>query len=119
MNSRFKLILNVIFFLLPLMMLAQDEPKYKQWDSEDVKSLYSEVDNEDDADEIFDDRFFEKRHLEGDVYEIEVIEKVDTKFWKIRGANLFLYFRRNPYLYKYDEGILEWDGRDGVFYKKP
>ena len=30
-----------------------------------------------------------------------------------------MFFRYNPYLYKWDEGILEWDGYSGTFYKKP
>ena len=28
-------------------------------------------------------------------------------------------FRYNPYLYKYDEGVLDWNGYDGIFYKEP
>ena len=120
MKTKLKLVLCLILIAIPLIVLAQSkEPEYKKWDSHDVKSVYVEVEEEEDADVEFDERFFEKKKLSSGVYEIEVIEKVDSKFWKIRGSNLFLYFRYNPYLYKYDEGILEWSGSDGIFYQKP
>ncbi|HIZ33790.1 MAG TPA: hypothetical protein H9814_09710 [Candidatus Bacteroides merdigallinarum] len=121
-----KAVSNVVRFLpllfmlwLPLQLPAQ-EPEYKEWDSHDVKGLYVEVENEDDADIEEDGRYFQKyRRLSSDVYEIEVSEKVSSKLWKIKGSKIFILFRYNPFLFKYDEGILEWNGYGGTFYEKP
>ncbi len=112
--------LPILFILwFPLQLLAQ-EPEYKEWESSEVKGLYIEVENEDDADIEEDGRYFQKyRRLSNDVYEIEISEKVSSKLWKIKGSKIFILFRYNPYLYRYDEGILDWDGYDGTFYKKP
>ena len=89
-------------------------------DNHDVKGVYIEVEDEDDADIEENGRYFQKyRSLSSDIYEVEVSEKVSSKLWKIKGTKFFMFFRYNPYLYKYDEGILDWGGYDGTFYKKP
>ena len=121
-----KAVSNIISFLFmlfmlwfPLQLLAQ-EPEYKKWDNHDVKGVYIEVEDEDDADIEENGRYFQKyRRLSSDIYEVEVSEKVSSKLWKIKGTKFFMFFRYNPYLYKYDEGILDWGGYDGTFYKKP
>lgn len=42
--------LSMLFMLwFPLQLLAQ-EPEYKKWDNHDVKGVYIEVEDEDDAD---------------------------------------------------------------------
>lgn len=90
------------------------EPEYKKWDNHDVKGVYIEVEDEDDADIEENGRYFQKyRRLSSDIYEVEVSEKVSSKLWKIKGTKFFMFFRYNPYLYKYDEGILDWGGYDG------
>ena len=116
----------ILLFLsmLPLAMYA-DEPNYKNWDYHDVKGLYklcSKADADEEYEDSWNDRtlYFEKfRRLSRGVYEIEVSEKINSKIWKIKGTDLYMFFRYNPYLYRWDEGILDWDGYSGTFYKKP
>ncbi len=119
-----KLITLLILSFLPTYIYA-DKPNYKNWEEHDVKGLYV-LCSEDDADEEIEDSwndkilYFEKyRRLSSGVYEIEVSEKIDSKIWKIKGTDLYMFFRYNPYLYKFDEGVLVWDGYSGTFYKKP
>ena len=53
--------LPILFILwFPLQLLAQ-EPEYKEWESSEVKGLYIEVENEDDADIEEDGRYFQTR----------------------------------------------------------
>lgn len=56
MITQMKAVSNIISFLsmlfmlwFPLQLLAQ-EPEYKKWDNHDVKGVYIEVEDEDDAD---------------------------------------------------------------------
>lgn len=115
-----KIIFGLLLVSLTMIPIYANDPSYKKWDDHDVKGIYIEIKNESDADLEEDGRYFEKyRRLYRGVYEVEVSEKVSSKLWKIKGTDYFLLFRYNPYLYKFDEGVLEWDGYDGTFYKKP
>ena len=114
-----KITLFVALMILPFISFAKG-PEYEDWEKHDVKGLYVEVESEDEADIVEDDRYFAKyRRLSSGVYKVEVSEKVTSKLWKIRGTDLYMYFRFNPFLFKWDEGVLDWDGYDGAFYKKP
>lgn len=103
------------------------EAEYKKWDDHDVKGLYKEVSKKEASEnwnsisfgDGSDTRYFIPVKQKSGVYEIEVYEKVDSKFWSIHYSSLFILFRYNPYLYKFDEGILEWDGYSGTFYEEP
>lgn len=55
----------------------------------------------------FDGRYFVKTSLDKGIYEIEVGEKLDSKFYAIRDTKDFMYFRYSESLYKYDEGLLK------------
>lgn len=121
-----KLFLLCFILCVPYMVYA-DEKNYTNWEHEDVVGIYTEISNMEAKrqgyDESYDDgdvvRYFTKVRLSEGKYEVEVSEKVDSKFWSIRGTAYFMKFRFNPYLYRFDEGILVWNGWDGVFYKKP
>lgn len=63
--------------------------------------------------------YFTKTRVNSGQYKVEVYEKVNSKLWQIKGKNVYLLFRYNPYLYKRDEGVLDVSYRDGIFYKKP
>jgi hypothetical protein len=118
-----------IVSIVPFGTLRADEyDNYQEWEEHDVVGVYVEI-SRDYAkaygfDEVFDEgsssaRYFEKVRLEEGAYKIEVYDKVDTRFWGIRFTKYFIKFRYNPYLYNYDEGVLEWYGYSGTFYEKP
>ena len=94
-------------FLLLLILV----PMYAMADSHVVKAVYIEIEPEDR--EYYssyievDDRYFVKTKLESGLYEIEIGDKLDSKFYAIRYSKYFLEFRYTPYLYKFDEGILK------------
>ncbi len=120
--SCYKIVLMALLLSLPFLTAkgSENEPEYKKWESHDVRALYIEVDNQRDADLEEEDRFFQKyRRLAKGVYEVEVNEKVTSRLWKVRGTSYFMLFQYTPYLYRFDEGVLEWDGYSGTFYKKP
>lgn len=111
-----KLLVLSILLVLGSSVYCQD---FKEWDKHDVKAVYVEISSEKDADETFDDRYFEKTKLKPGTYEIVIGEKVNSKFWKIRNTNLFIYFRFNPFLFRFNKGVLDWNGYNGDFYKEP
>ena len=45
-------------------------------------------------------------------------EKVESKFWRFNGTKYYALFTFNPFLWKWDEGVLVSDGKNGTFYKK-
>lgn len=95
--------------------------------NEEVVGIYKEISVYEAMDygysEEFEDgdetKYFTKVRLDEGLYEVEVKEKVSSRFWGINYTSYFMKFRYNPYLYKYDEGVLDWDGYDGFFYKEP
>ena len=118
--KKITLILCLIMATVSLTITAQNrESKYESWEDTYVRDIYTEIDNEEDADLEEDGRFFETANLTPGVYEVTVIEKLDSRFWKLKGVNLFLEFASHPALVRHDEGILEWYGSRGTFFKKP
>lgn len=80
-------------------------------DTHDVKAFYVEV-SKAEAEKYndyleFDDRYFVKTKMRNGVYEIEIGDKIDSKFYQIRHSDYFMLFRYSPYLYRFDEGILK------------
>jgi hypothetical protein len=63
--------------------------------------------------------YFVPTKVKDGVYKIEIYEKVSSKLWQIKGTNIYMYFRYNPYLYRFDEGVLAVSYSSGIFYKKP
>lgn len=100
---------------------------FHNWEDEDVRQFYAEFSayNDDDAKnkhyiyKKIDDRYFYEIDLGFDTYEVIIEYKLESKFYKVRGSNVFLEFRFEPYLYRWDEGVLDCSGSKGVFYKKP
>lgn len=142
-NQQIKLLFAILFLFTSFSITAQE---YKNWDQNDVKGFYEkheinltkneyaniESDAIDkDGNSLYSSRieykdtdygefiYFTKTKIKTGLYEIEVYEKVNSKLWQIKGKNIYLLFRYNPYLYKFDEGVLDVSYSDGIFYKKP
>lgn len=87
----------------------------------DVIAIYKKIDldygtlDEDGEDISF---IFVKTSLRNGIYEIEIGDKITSTLYEIRSTNLYLKFRFSPFLYKFDEGILEWSYNSGTFYEK-
>lgn len=100
---------------------------FHNWKDEDVRQFYAEFSayNDDDAEDKHyfykkvDDRYFYEINLGFDAYEIEIEYKLESKFYKVKGSNVFLEFRFEPFLSRWDEGVLDCSGGNGTFYKKP
>ena len=56
--------------------------------------------------------------MDDGVYEVEVGDNPSSSLWQIKGSNIYMKFRYIPYLYRWDEGILEVYYGSGVFYEK-
>lgn len=100
---------------------------WKEWESTDFQ-IYVELENCHSLEEAQDydlsaieedDRYFIEKTIPSGIYEVEVIEKVNSRMWKLRDTNLFLKFRFNPWLYKWDKGIIDTFAGKGTFYKNP
>lgn len=122
---KLELIISTFFIFFSYSLFAQ---QYKKWDSHDVIRFYEKKEItleynslDKDGNEIYDRTivYFIPTKVKDGVYEVEVSEKISSKLWQIRGTNVYMYFRYNPYLYKFDEGILEVSYSSGTFYKKP
>ena len=121
------LLLVFVMLLVPLTILKAENSEYQDWENEEVVGIYKEISVYEAMDygysEEFEDgdetRYFTKVRLDEGLYEVEVKEKVSSRFWSINYTRYFMKFRYNPYLYKYDEGVLDWNGYDGIFYKEP
>ena len=121
------LLLVFVMLLVPLTILKAENSEYQDWENEEVVGIYKEISVYEAMDygcsEEFEDgnetRYFTKVRLDEGLYEVEVKEKVSSRFWGINYTRYFMKFRYNPYLYKYDEGVLDWNGYDGIFYKEP
>ena len=109
---------------------AEEERKkndFHNWDKESVSRFYAEfyAYDHDDAEEKHyfykkvDDRYFYEINLGFDAYTVEIEYKLDSKFYKINGSNVFLEFYYDPYLSRWDEGVLDCSGSSGTYYKKP
>lgn len=137
---------HLFIFLLTFSSLNLAAQEHKKWEQHDVKGFYEkhqmklakneylniEYDAIDsDGNSIYSTRieykdteygdfiYFTTTKLNSGQYEIEVYEKVNSKLWQVKGKNIYLLFRFNPFLFKWDEGVLDVSYRDGVFYKKP
>lgn len=132
-----------IIGLLLIISIATNAQEYKKWESHDVvlyyekneitlkKNEYVDLDNDvlDENGETFyknrinyDDTsygqftYFTPTKVKKGIFEVEVNEKIASKLWQIKGINLYILFRFNPFLFKWDEGVL--DTSNGIFYKK-
>ena len=121
-----KLQLINVLLLLFIPLSAQE---YRNWDSHDVIRFYEKKEVslgynslDQNGDPISNQNliYFVPVNIKAGIYDIEVYEKISSKLWKIKSSNIYVYFRYNPYLYKFDEGVLVVDNYSGgTFYKKP
>lgn len=100
---------------------------WKKWEDTDFK-IYVELEGCESLDEAQeydysaieeDDRYFVPKTISSGTYEVEVIEKVNSRMWRLNHTNIFLKFKFNPWLWKWDKGIIETYGGKGTFYKNP
>ena len=113
--------INLILLLtitIPSLVYSQS---YKDWDDDDVVRFYKKIDLDydtldEDGEEI--DEIYIPTKIDDGTYEVEV-RKVSSKLYQIYGTNIYMYFRYSPYLYNYDEGILEVSYSSGTFYEEP
>ncbi len=100
---------------------------WKEWESTDFQ-IYVELENCHSLEEAQDydlsaieedDRYFIEKTIPSGIYEVEVIEKVNSRMWKLKDTNLFLKFHFIPWLYKWDKGIIDTFAGKGTFYKNP
>lgn len=109
---------------------AEEERKrndFHNWESESVYHFYAEFSayNDEDAEEKHyfykkvGDRYFYEINLGYNAYQVEIEYKLDYKFYKLKGSNTFLEFSYEPYLSRWDEGVLDCSGSNGTYYKKP
>jgi hypothetical protein len=116
----------LLIFLVSLSTTSFGQ-QYKEWDEHDVVKFYEKKEIsleynslDENGDDIYDNdiTYYIPTKVKDGVYEIEVYDKVSSKLWQIKGTNTYMKFRYNPYLYKWDEGILEVSYNSGTFYKK-
>lgn len=113
---------NIILFLIMTFSLCSYGQEYKEWDDHDVIRFYKKIELDynslDEDGEEIDAVYVPTKDVEDGIYEIEV-KKVSSKLYQISGTNIYMYFRYSPYLYNYDEGILEVSYNSGTLYEKP
>ena len=113
-----KLVLLCIICVLPQFLYSQS---YEDWDDHDVIRFYEKISLDantldEDGEEI--EELYVTTKVEEGLYEVEV-RKISSKLYQIIGTNIFMYFRFSPYLYTYDEGVLEVSYNSGIYYGKP
>jgi len=118
---------SLLMFLVFLSTSVAFGQEYKEWEDHDVVKFYEKKEItldydslDENGDDMYDNEitYYIPTKIKDGVYEIEVYDKVSSKLWQIKGTNTYLKFRYNPYLYKWDEGILEVSYNSGTFYKK-
>ncbi len=112
---------NLILLLIIAFPSVVFSQSYKDWDDHDVVRFYKKIDLDyntldEDGEEI--DEIYVPTKIEDGTFEVEV-RKVSSKLYQIYGTNIYMYFRYSPYLYNYDEGILEVSYNSGTFYEEP
>lgn len=106
-----------VLMILSSFTIASDRVQ----EEHDVVGVYEKVDLDygtldDEGEEI--SFVLVKTNLKNGMYSIEIGDKVNSTIYGVRGSNLYLKFRYSPYLYKFDEGVLNWSYGSGTFYEK-
>ena len=107
-------------FLMVIPIVSSGQT-FREWDDHDVIRFYEklELDSytlDEDGEEI--DEVYIPTKIDDGLYEVEVY-KISSKLYRIQGTNIYMFFRYSPYLYSYDEGILEVSYYSSTFYEKP
>ncbi|MEQ8926074.1 MAG: hypothetical protein RLO81_09700 [Fulvivirga sp.] len=112
---------SLLLFIISCLSTISYSQSYKDWDEHDVIRFYKKIDLEyytldEDGEEI--DEIYVPTKVESGTYEVEVY-KVSSNLYKINGTEIYMFFRYSPYLYSYDEGILEVNYNLGIFFEQP
>ncbi len=118
-----KMLIRFVIAGFPLILLntVGFSQEFRDWDNHDVVRFYEKIDLNDysldeDGEEI--DEIYQTTTIKSGLYEVEVY-KISSNLYQVRGSNIYMYFRYSPYMYNYDEGILEVSYSSGTFYEKP
>lgn len=133
-------------FIIGLVLIisnATNAQDYRKWESHDIvryyekkeitlkKNEYINLDDnilDENGEPVYENRidyddtsfgqvtYFAPTKVKNGLFEVEVNEKISSKLWQVRRLNLYILFRFNPFLFKWDEGML--DTSSGTFYKK-
>ncbi len=118
----YKLVMkNLILLLLLISPFSIFGQSYKNWKNHDVIRFYEKIDLDyltldENGEEIR--AIFVPTQVKNGTYDISVT-KVSSKLYQVRGSNIYMYFRFTPFLFTFDEGILEVSGSSGTFFEKP
>jgi hypothetical protein len=134
----------VIIGIVLVISSATNAQDYKKWESHDIVRFYEKkqitlkrneyIDLDNNAlnknGETFSDNridyddtsygqliYLTPTNVKSGLFEIEVYEKISSKLWQIKGMNIYILFRFNPFLWKWDQGVLDTSNK--TFYKKP
>jgi hypothetical protein len=94
---------------------------WENWAQHDIARLYEKVELDSysidkDGNEI--NEVFVPTKIDNGTYKVEVY-KISSKFYQVKGTNIYMYFRYAPYMYNYDKGVLDVSYSSAIFYKKP
>lgn len=107
---------------------------FHNWESEDIRAFYVLLDGVSDSDqadyyarEYYDGEYIEEwgnyyaktSDVRSGEYEVELGERVNNKFFKIRGTDLYVLFKWSTSLSRGDEGVLDVWSAKGTFYINP
>ena len=113
---------SFLMLMMAFVTLSISAQEWKEWEKHDNKRFSVEISEEDVEDhydaEEFGGRWFIPTKIPSGEYSVEMGEKVESKFWRFNGTKYYALFTFNPFLWKWDEGVLVSDGKNGTFYKK-
>lgn len=126
MSNKLNNRISLLIFMVTLNSISYSQ-QYKDWDKHDIVKFYEKKEIsleynslDENGDDLYENNitYYIPSKIKDGVYEIEVYDKVSSKLLQIKGTKTYIKFRYNPYLYKWDEGILEVSYNSGTFYKK-
>lgn len=105
--------------LFPIVAMGLDSSQ--DVEKHDVIAVYERIDFDNETlDENGDEIQFVlvKKSLKEGQYKIEIGNRINSNIYEVRGTNIYLKFRFPPFLYTFDEGVLDWPRYGyGTFYE--
>lgn len=112
---------------------SSNDDDYHDWDTEEIVGFYVKLDDceTDEEAEYISDYYYEGEYIEegwdyyakaslsSGLYEVELGDKVNSRFFKIDGSDYYVRFKWSTSLWKWDEGIMDVWNNKGTFYIKP
>ena len=110
-----------------------DEDNYEDWETEDIEGFYVKLDDcetDEQAEYISEEYYsgdyideggyyYAKTTVKSGVYEVELGDRINSKFFKIRGTDCYIRFKWMTSLWRWDEGVMDVWNSKGTFYIKP